>query len=138
MSRVRTYRVRRRGTRESPGYEGMSGVRGYVRSARVCPGYEGTRVCPKYEGMSGVRGYEGMSGVRGFEGMPAYAGVLSVRMPVCFGYTCMSRTKMVCPGCEIFSCVKYVSGCLDELVDSDNSKIPNCIAPPPIYDITPV
>ena len=48
----------------------MSGVRGYVRGTKVCPGYEGTRVCPGYEGMSGVvrgtrvcPGYEGMSGV---------------------------------------------------------------------------
>ena len=63
-------------TRVYPGYEGISGVRGYIRGTRVYPGYEGisgirgyirdTRVYPGYEGISGIRGYIRDTRVRGY------------------------------------------------------------------------
>ena len=78
-----------RGTRGCPGYEGMSNFWG----TRVCPGYK--RVCPGYEGMDvrGTRICEGMSGVQG-----GVWGTRGVRGTVMSGVRGSFRATRVCPG----------------------------------------
>ena len=89
-----------RGRRVCPGYEGMSGVRGYVRGRRVCPGYEGMS---GYEGVSGVPGYAGVRGyVRGKKNMSGVRKYVSLVREVCLG----KKNTRLYPRCK--SILEYV------------------------------